>query len=60
MHVVLAVVVVARAAQKSVAFIIARGNQRIVAMSCCPQDILPINDGKTVEATFEILGPGLS
>jgi uncharacterized protein len=27
----------------------------IVAMSCCPQDILPINDGKTVEATFEIL-----
>jgi hypothetical protein len=28
---------------------------RIVAMSCCPQDILPINEGKTVEATFEIL-----
>ena len=27
----------------------------IVAMSCCPQDILPINDGKTVEATYEIL-----
>jgi uncharacterized protein len=27
----------------------------IVAMSCCPQDILPINDGKTVDATFEIL-----
>jgi uncharacterized protein YcgI (DUF1989 family) len=27
----------------------------IFAMSCCPQDILPINDGKTVEAHFEIL-----
>jgi uncharacterized protein YcgI (DUF1989 family) len=27
----------------------------IVAMSCCPQDILPINDHKTVEAAFEIL-----
>jgi uncharacterized protein YcgI (DUF1989 family) len=27
----------------------------IVAMSCCPQDILPINDGKTVEAAFEIM-----
>jgi hypothetical protein len=27
----------------------------IVAMSCCPQDILPINDHKTVEAGYEIL-----
>jgi hypothetical protein len=27
----------------------------IVAMSCCPQDILPINDGKTVAAGYEIL-----
>jgi uncharacterized protein YcgI (DUF1989 family) len=27
----------------------------IIAMSSCPQDILPINDGKTVDATFEIL-----
>ncbi len=27
----------------------------VVAMSACPQDILPINDGKTVEAAFEIL-----
>jgi uncharacterized protein YcgI (DUF1989 family) len=27
----------------------------VVAMSCCPQDILPINDGKTVNATYEIL-----
>ncbi len=27
----------------------------ICAMSCCPQDILPINKGKTVEAHFELL-----
>jgi uncharacterized protein len=27
----------------------------IVAMSCCPQDILPINNGKTVEAHYQIL-----
>lgn len=27
----------------------------ICAMSCCPQDILPINKGKTVEAHFEVL-----
>jgi uncharacterized protein len=27
----------------------------VVAMSSCPQDILPINDGKTVDAAFEIL-----
>ena len=28
----------------------------IVAMSCCPQDILPINKGKTVEVHYQILG----
>jgi uncharacterized protein YcgI (DUF1989 family) len=27
----------------------------VVAMSACPQDILPINDGKPVEVHFEIL-----
>ena len=27
----------------------------ICAMSCCPQDILPVNAGKTVECHFEIL-----
>lgn len=27
----------------------------IVAMSCCPQDILPINSGKPVEAHYQIL-----
>lgn len=27
----------------------------IVAMSCCPQDILPINKGKTVEVHYQIL-----
>lgn len=27
----------------------------VVALSCCPQDILPINDGKTVETQYEIL-----
>jgi uncharacterized protein len=27
----------------------------VVAMSACPQDILPINGGKPVEVTFEIL-----
>jgi uncharacterized protein len=26
------------------------------AMSCCPQDILPINKGRTVEAHFELIG----
>ena len=26
----------------------------ICAMSCCPQDILPINKGKTVEAHFQV------
>lgn len=28
----------------------------ICAMSCCPQDILPVNKGRTVEAHFEVLG----
>ncbi len=28
----------------------------ICAMSCCPQDILPINKGRTVDAHFEVLG----
>ena len=27
----------------------------VVAMSACPQDILPINKGKTVEAHYQIL-----
>ena len=27
----------------------------ICAMSCCPQDILPVNAGKTVEAHFQVL-----
>ena len=27
----------------------------IAAMSCCPQDILPVNAGSTVECHFEIL-----
>jgi len=27
----------------------------ICAMSCCPQDILPVNAGKTVECHFEVL-----
>ena len=28
----------------------------ICAMSCCPQDMLPVNAGKTVNAHFEVLG----
>ncbi|MEM7427617.1 MAG: urea carboxylase-associated family protein [Pseudomonadota bacterium] len=28
----------------------------IAAMSCCPQDILPVNAGNTVECHFEVLG----
>lgn len=28
----------------------------VVAMSCCPQDILPINKGKPVEAQYRVLG----
>ena len=28
----------------------------IVAMSACPQDILPINKGRPVEAHYRILG----
>lgn len=28
----------------------------IAAMSCCPQDILPINKGRTVEAHYQVLG----
>ena len=28
----------------------------IVAMSCCPQDILPINAGKTVDAHYQVIG----
>lgn len=28
----------------------------VVVMSCCPQDILPINKGKTVEVHYEIIG----
>lgn len=28
----------------------------ICAMSCCPQDILPINKGRTVECHYEVLG----
>ncbi len=27
----------------------------ICAMSCCPQDMLPVNAGKTVNAHFEVL-----
>ena len=27
----------------------------ICAMSCCPQDILPVNAGKTVEAHYEVM-----
>jgi uncharacterized protein YcgI (DUF1989 family) len=27
----------------------------VVAMSACPQDILPINSGKPVEVHYEIL-----
>lgn len=30
----------------------------ICVMSCCPQDMLPVNAGKTVEAHFEVLGSG--
>lgn len=28
----------------------------ICAMSCCPQDMLPVNAGKTVNAHYEVLG----
>ncbi len=28
----------------------------IAVMSCCPQDILPVNAGKTVECHFEVVG----
>ena len=27
----------------------------IIAMSACPQDILPINKGKTVEAHYQVI-----
>jgi uncharacterized protein YcgI (DUF1989 family) len=27
----------------------------VIAMSACPQDILPINKGKTVEAHYQII-----
>ena len=28
----------------------------VVAMSACPQDILPINSGQPVEVNYEVLG----
>ena len=41
-------------------FVIFRAEMDCVcAMSCCPQDILPINKGNTVECHYEVLGANL-